>query len=135
MNLTTPMFLLAAVLVCGCESKPTTSSSSATAKMADTTQADNTKKNERDVKTDTKTPGDQGESETDRTITQDVRKSVMGADGLSMDAKNVKIVTKDGTVTLRGPVSNADEKNKIAEITQKTSGVKSVDNQLEVKTN
>lgn len=135
MKLTPTMLLLAATLIVGCESTPTTSSSSASAKMADTSQADNTKKNERDAKTDTLTPGDQAENESDRTITQDVRKSVMGAEGLSMDAKNVKIITKDGTVTLRGPVSSADEKNKIAEITQKTTGVKGVDNQLEVKTN
>lgn len=97
--------------------------------------ADNTKKNERDRDPAAKTPVDQGGSEADRTMTQDIRKGVVGADGLSMDAKNVKIITEDGVVTLRGPVKSAEEKEKIASIAQGTTGVKRVDNQLEVATN
>lgn len=93
---------------------------------------DNTKQNVRDRDSTTLTPMDQGSSEADRTITQQIRKAVVGHDGLSTDAKNVKIITQDGVVTLRGPVKSADEKATIAAISTKTEGVKRVDNQLEV---
>ena len=96
------------------------------------TPADNTKKNERDRDAAALTPGDQSESEADRTITQKVRQQVVGKDGFSMDAKNVKIITIDGVVTLRGPVKTAQEKTDIGAMAQKTEGVKRVDNQLEV---
>jgi len=95
-------------------------------------QADNTKKNERDREGSTVTPIDQSETEADRTITQNIRQEVVGKGGLSMNAKNVKIVTAGGVVTLRGPVQTAAEKADIASIAQTTAGVTRVDNQLEI---
>ena len=53
---------------------------------------------------------DQGGSEADTAITQQIRKAVVAQDNLSTDAKNVKIITRDGVVTLRGPVASAKEK-------------------------
>jgi len=94
--------------------------------------ADNTKKNERDRDPGAVTPGDQGESEGDLRITQEIRKRVVGDSGLSMNAKNVKIITKNGVVTLRGPVETQDEKKEIAGHASSTKGVSSVDNQIEV---
>ncbi|MEO6027781.1 MAG: BON domain-containing protein, partial [Candidatus Binatia bacterium] len=85
--------------------------------------ADNTKRNARDADGTTLTPLDQSENETDRTITQQIRKAVVGQDQLSMNAKNVKIITQDGVVTLRGPVKSAEEKATIASVAQKTGGV------------
>ena len=96
--------------------------------------ADNSKKNVRDRDDQALTPLDQGGSEADRTITQQVRKAVVDHDGLSMDAKNVKIITRDGVVTLRGPVKTDEEKATIASISAKAAGVKRVDDQLEVTT-
>lgn len=96
------------------------------------TRADNTKTNERDRNPSTLTPADQGGSEADRTITQRVRQGVVSRDGLSMTAKNVKIVTVDGVVTLRGPVNNDSEQSTIGTIAKGVDGVKRVDNQLEV---
>ena len=93
---------------------------------------DNSKTNMRDRDDATLTPLDQGGSKADRTITQQIRKAVVGHKGLSMDAKNVKIITQDGVVTLRGPVKSAAEKATIADVSTKTKGVKRVDNQLEV---
>ncbi|AUX21913.1 hydrogenase [Sorangium cellulosum] len=94
--------------------------------------ADNTEKNDRDRDPTALTPGDQGESEADRTITQKIRQAVMDSDALSMNAKNVKIITQGQVVTLRGPVKSDKEKAEIAAIAQKIPGVKQVDNQLEV---
>jgi len=94
--------------------------------------ADNTDKNERDRDDKTLTPTDQGESTADRTITQQIRQGVVGADEVSAGAKNVKIITVDGVVTLRGPVESVTEKTNIAALANKVEGVKRVDNQLEV---
>jgi hyperosmotically inducible periplasmic protein len=94
---------------------------------------DNTGRNVRDRGGDTKTPGDQSESEADRTVTQQIRKAVVADDSLSIMAKNVKIITADGVVTLRGPVQNPHEKATIEAKARQLAGVNKVDNQLEVK--
>jgi len=94
--------------------------------------ADDTGKNERDRSGSTATSGDQGGSEADRRVTQQIRKTVVDDSKLSTAAKNVKIITEDGAVTLRGPVKNSQERTEIATIAQKVDGVKRVDNQLEV---
>jgi osmotically-inducible protein OsmY len=78
-------------------------------------------------------PMDQGGNESDRTITQHIRKTIVDNDNLSTNAHNVKIITRDGVVTLRGPVKNPDEKLTIASVASKAPGVKRVDNQIEVE--
>ena len=97
--------------------------------------ADNTGRNVRDRDDRAKTPMDQGGSEGDRTITAEIRKQMTDNDALSVNAKNVKIITQDGVVTLRGPVKSQEEKAAIASVAQKTGGVKRVENQLEIEHN
>lgn len=94
--------------------------------------ADNTGRNVRDRSDATLTPGDQGNSDADRDITRRVRRAVTSNDQLSTTAKNIKIITINGKVTLRGPVNTEEEKNAIANAVQQ-AGVTSFDNQLEVK--
>lgn len=94
--------------------------------------ADNTKVNERDKDTSAKTPGDQGQGKADIDITASIRKSVVADDALSTNAKNVKIITEGGVVTLRGPVASEDEKTKIASLARSTPGVERVEDQLEI---
>jgi hyperosmotically inducible protein len=93
---------------------------------------DNTGVNVRDRNDATLTPGDQGGSEPDRKTTAAIRQSITANDQLSTAAKNIKIITIDGKVTLRGPVNTEAEKNIIDSIV-KQAGVASFDNQLEVK--
>ena len=95
--------------------------------------ADNTGRNAVDRNEATVTPGDQGNSDSDVAITREIRKKVVDQDGLSTNAKNVKIVTSDGVVTLRGPVADASEKATIGSIASQAAGVKRVDDQLEVE--
>jgi hyperosmotically inducible periplasmic protein len=52
---------------------------------------------------------------------------------MSMNARNVKVITRDGRVTLRGPVNTAEEKRLIGEIAERSASAGNVDNQLEVK--
>lgn len=79
------------------------------------------------------TASDQSENEADRKITQQIRQAVTKDDSLSISAQNVKIVTQDGKVTLRGEVKSDSEKQKIADKAKKVSGVKNVDNLITVK--
>jgi hyperosmotically inducible protein len=97
--------------------------------------ADNSGKNVRDRQGATQTPGDQSNAKADMAITQAIRKAVVADKGLSTNAHNVKIVTTNGAVTLRGPVKSEAEKNSIAAKAKETAGVKSVDNQLEIASN
>jgi len=98
-----------------------------------TKPADNTAQNKRDDGS-TVTPLDQGMSEADTAITQAIRKAVVAEKGLSINAQNVKIITKDGTVTLRGPVVSEAERQLIATKAQEVAGVRTVTNNLEVVT-
>ena len=78
------------------------------------------------------TPTDQGGGN-DRDITAAIRRSVVADKALSFSAKNVKIITEGGKVTLRGPVKSDEEKTAIEAKAKSTAGVSAVDNQLEVK--
>lgn len=102
---------------------------------AATKEADNTGKNVRDRSGETLTPGDQGTTKEDIEMTRNIRKALMDKNELSTTAKNIKIITADGKVTLRGPVNSTEEQQSIVAIAQGVPGVTSVDNQLEVKTN
>jgi hypothetical protein len=99
------------------------------------TAPDNTGRNVRDRGGDTRTPGDQSESAADRVITQQIRQAVVADASLSMLAKNIKIITADGIVTLRGPVQSSQEKEVIEVKARQLAGMNQVDNQLEVKSN
>ena len=93
---------------------------------------DSSGRNVRDRNDATKTAGDQSESEADRTISQNIRQAIVADDSVSTNGKNVKIITVDGMVTLRGPVKTEQEKTNIGAKAQQIAGVKRVDNQLEI---
>ncbi len=94
---------------------------------------ENTERNARDKDNTTLTPEDQKETKKDIKITSKIRKTVVRDKSLSVDAQNVKIITRNGVVTLRGPVASEAEKMKLQKIAQQTKGVVQVDNQLENK--
>lgn len=96
------------------------------------TEADNTRVNERDRRSGSLTPLDQSEEEDDRELTQNIRKAVMGEDSLSFTAKNVKIITREGQVTLRGSVKSNDERSTIERLATQAAGPGKVTNELEV---
>ena len=94
---------------------------------------DNTGKNERDRSGESKTSGDQSETTEDIKTTAAVRRAIVADDSLTMTATNVKIITANGVVTLRGPVNTAAEKTKIGELARKNAGKAKIENQLEIK--
>jgi hyperosmotically inducible periplasmic protein len=79
------------------------------------------------------TADNQPNATADRQTTANVRKAIIADKDLSTYAHNVKIITKDGTVTLKGPVKSDDEKQKVV---SDAAGVVSADkvvDQLTVK--
>lgn len=93
----------------------------------------NRAKNLRDRDSRTLTPFDQGSSKSDTEITAQIRKDIIAGDDLSLNGKNIKIITLNGLVTLRGAVHSSEEKSKIAEIARRQVGAHNLRNQLEVK--
>jgi hypothetical protein len=90
---------------------------------------DNTKKN----KDQTNPTADQQKmNASDREFTQKIRKAINEDKSLSTYAHNIKIITQDGKVTLRGPVRSEDEKNNLQEKAVAVAGQENVTNQLEI---
>jgi hyperosmotically inducible protein len=94
---------------------------------------DNTATNERDRAGETETSGDQSNSSADLKITQAIRRALMKDSELSTTAKNIKVITANGQVTLRGPVKTAQEKAKVDRIARSAAGRARIDDQLDVK--
>jgi osmotically-inducible protein OsmY len=95
---------------------------------------DNTAVNTRDQDSATQTPLDQNENQEDVNLTAKIRQQVVDAN-LSINARNIKIISQGGRVTLRGPVESAEEKSKIEALARASAGEGNVDSQLEVKQN
>jgi len=99
----------------------------------DKTKPDNTAINERDRFRETQMSGDQSNSSADLKTTQAIRQALMKDSELSTTTKNIKIITNNGQVTLRGPVKNAHEKAKIDQLAKSAAGGVKIDDQLDVK--
>ncbi len=134
MKATILVFAAAASLLVGCsnEAGKKTAEDRKSPTSAATTTPDNTGRNERDQGGQNITPIDQRENSTDLEITQKIRQEVIAADKLSINAKNVKIVTANRRVTLRGVVANEEEKRRVVAIAVKVAGEKNVSNMLEI---
>jgi putative membrane protein len=104
---------------------------SATASV--TKEPDNTARNVRDRDSRTLTPLDQGSSKSDTEITAQIRKEIIATENMSVNARNVKIITQNGKVTLRGPVETAKEKSVIGDIASRVVRSENVVSELEVK--
>jgi hyperosmotically inducible protein len=92
-------------------------------------QPDNTKKNRDQAPP---TADQQKMNDSDRTITQKIRKSIMAEKSLSTYAHNIKIITQDGKVTLRGPVQSEEEKSNVEAKAAAVVGEGNVTSQIEV---
>ena len=99
--------------------------------ITDPAEADNTEVNVRDRDGESKTPIDQNENAADIEITAGIRSKVVDTE-MSVAAQNVKIITQDGKVTLRGPVRTEQEKQTVEDIAKGVAGSENVDSQLEV---
>jgi hyperosmotically inducible periplasmic protein len=96
------------------------------------TPADNTKVNKRDRAAEAVTADQQKENTNDREITQKIRRALVDDKTLSTYAHNVKVVSQDGQVTLKGPVRTEDEKKAVEAKATEVAGAGRVTNQLSI---
>jgi hyperosmotically inducible protein len=100
----------------------------------DQTKPDNTAVNKGDQRPGAATADRQKMNAEDRNITAKIRRSIMAEKSLSMYAHNVKIISRDGTVTLKGPVRSDEEVQSIlSRATDVTGSADKVINQMSVK--
>lgn len=71
---------------------------------------DNTEINKRDRNSGEATADQQKMTAADQDLTKRIRQSIMSDKSLSTYAHNIKIISQNGTVTLKGPVKSDDEK-------------------------
>jgi osmotically-inducible protein OsmY len=95
-------------------------------------EPDNTKTNKRDRSSGAVTADQQKMNPEDRELARKIRKSVYDDKSLSTYAHNVKIIVRDGSVTLRGPVRDLNEKDTIGKKATEIAGAAKVTNDLEV---
>lgn len=98
----------------------------------DDKRPDNTSVNKRDQDDAKKTPIDQDENQADVKTTADIRNTIVNTEGMSVNARNVKIITSKGKVTLRGPVASEEEKQKVEKFAKDVAGEGNVTSELEV---
>jgi Putative phospholipid-binding domain. len=132
MKILLPPIFGALLLVCSSQAQQPTATPRDPA-AANSTEADNSKRNSSEENKNTDTAEKQSNKKDDLALTQKIRQEVVKDGSLSMNAKNIKIIARDGKVMLRGPVDTQQEKDTIANKAGEIAGKEKVDNQLEVK--
>jgi osmotically-inducible protein OsmY len=95
---------------------------------------DNTKVNRQDRDANQPTADQQKNNTSDLDLTKNIRRSIVEDKSLSTDAHNVKIISQNGTVTLKGPVKSEAEKSAIvSKAVSVAGGADKVVNQMSVK--
>ena len=93
---------------------------------------DNSKTNQGDASKGAVTAEQQKMNPADRNTTKQIRSAIFKDKSLSTYAHNIKIITRDGHVTLKGPVRSEDEKTTIAAKAEAVAGAGNVDDQLTI---
>jgi hyperosmotically inducible protein len=92
-------------------------------------QPDNTAANKQQATT----ADQQKETPADRELAQKIRKSIVDDKSLSVYGHNVKVIVRNGIVSLKGPVKSEDEKKSIGAKAADVAGADKVQNELTVK--
>jgi osmotically-inducible protein OsmY len=92
---------------------------------------DNSKTNQQDR--GSATADQQSENAADRDLARKIRKSIIDDKNLSTYARNVKVIARNGTVMLKGPVRNDEEKSAIEAKAVEIAGAANVKNEITVK--
>jgi hyperosmotically inducible periplasmic protein len=104
----------------------------ASAQDAQQPAPDNTKTNQRDRDKAAATADKQKMSAEDRELTRKIRAAITGDKSLSTYAHNVKIITQDGKVTLKGPVRSSEEKAAVLGKAREIAGEGNVTDEIDV---
>lgn len=93
---------------------------------------DNTGTNKRDRSDKELTAEQQGQSKQDLEITRKIRRAITGDKSMSTYARNVKIITTEGKVTLKGPVRSEEERKNIEEKAAQVAGNDNVSSEMDI---
>ncbi len=99
---------------------------------AQQTKPDNTSVNKRDRTTGAPTADQQSNSDADLKTTQAIRKAIVADTSLSTYAHNIKVITMNGKVTLKGPVQNETEKTTVEKKAAEVAGAANVTNDISI---
>jgi hyperosmotically inducible periplasmic protein len=103
------------------------------AAQASPASGDNTTVNQRDRNPNEATADQQKDNRSDRDITKQIRRAIVQDKSLSTYAHNVKIITQNGQVTLKGPVRSDDEKRTVEAKAAEIAGENKVTSELDIK--
>ena len=95
--------------------------------------ADNTKVNQRDLNANELTADQAKSNRTDRETARLIRHEIYSDKSLSSYAHNVKIIARDGKVTLKGPVRTAVEKAAVETKAKEIAGATNVTSEISIK--
>jgi osmotically-inducible protein OsmY len=95
-------------------------------------KSDNTRVNKRDRSSEEVTADQQKQNSSDIELTRKIRSSISKDKSLSTYAHNVKVITQDGIVTLKGPVRSEEESKVIESKAAEVAGASNVKNQLDI---
>ena len=132
-QVTVPTALLAALLMGGWAVAGALPVAQQSTDQSATPQADNTRMNRQDRNSNEATADQQKADRSDREITQQIRKSIMDDKSLSTYGHNVKVITQNGMVTLKGPVRSEEEKKAVEAKAAEVAGADKVTNEIDVQ--
>ncbi len=104
-----------------------------TAQEPKTSEPDNTRVNKRDKSRSEPTADDQKNNKSDRQMTKEIRRAIVSDKSLSTYAHNIKIISQNGSVTLKGPVRSEEEKKLIEAKAAEIVGPDKITNELSIK--
>lgn len=93
---------------------------------------DNTKVNKRDRNKSEPTADQQKMNKSDREITRDIRRAIVNDKSLSTYAHNIKVITQNGSVTLKGPVRSEEDKTAIEAKAAEVAGANNVKSEISI---
>ena len=98
-----------------------------------TAAPDNTAKNQRDRSKSEPTADQQKENKSDRELAREVRRALVKDKSLSTYAHNIKVIGRNGVVTLKGPVNTQEEKQAVeAKAAEVAGGPDKIKSEIEV---
>ena len=96
------------------------------------TRGDNSEVNQRDRNAAEPTADQQKENRSDRELAKEIRKSLVGDKSLSTYAHNIKVISQDGKVTLKGPVRSEEEKSTVLSKAAQVAGKANISDDITV---
>lgn len=96
------------------------------------TKQDNSKVNKRDKMVSEKTADQQKGNARDIQLTTRIRREILKEKNLSTYARNIKIITINGKVTLKGPVRSTTDENTILMHARAAAGTPNVVNEIAI---